>query len=135
MAIMLLICLFDMPYGYYQLLRFVAMVVFGVSAFAYGYKQNSKLMIAMGALALLFQPLFPIALGRTMWNIVDVVVAIFLLYLWYNEVLNSLSNREKNIIKNRNIDFYIIDANSICEEVGLSRKDAGDILDMVIVCQ
>lgn len=94
MAIMLLICLFDMPYGYYQLLRFVAMVVFGVSTFAYVYKQNSKLMIVMGALALLFQPLFPIALGRTMWNIVDVVVAIFLLYLWYNEVLNS--NKESD---------------------------------------
>lgn len=37
-------------------------------------------------------------------------------------MLNSLSNREKNIIKNRNIDFYIIDANSICEEVGLNNK-------------
>ena len=39
-----------------------------------------------------------------------------------SEVLNSLSNREKNIIKNRNIDFYIIDANSIAKEVGLNNK-------------
>jgi len=39
-----------------------------------------------------------------------------------SEVLNSLSNREKNIIKNKNIDFYIIDANSIAKEVGLNNK-------------
>lgn len=89
MAVILLICLFDMPYGYYQLVRFVAMVVFGINAFNYGVKENSSLMIMMGALALLFQPLFPITLGRTIWNIIDVVVAIFLLYLWYKEVLDT----------------------------------------------
>lgn len=89
MAVILLTCLFDMPYGYYQLVRFVAMVVFGINAFNYGVKENSSLMIMMGALALLFQPLFPITLGRTIWNIIDVVVAIFLLYLWYKEVLDT----------------------------------------------
>lgn len=86
MAILLLLCLFNMPYGYYQLLRFVAMIVFGISAFNYGSKHNSQLMIIMGVLALLFQPFFPIALGRIIWNIIDVIVAIFLLYLWYKEV-------------------------------------------------
>lgn len=89
MAVILLTCLFDMPYGYYQLVRFVAMVVFGINACNYGVKENSSLMIMMGALALLFQPLFPITLGRTIWNIIDVVVAIFLLYLWYKEVLDT----------------------------------------------
>ena len=89
MAVILLTCLLDMPYGYYQLVRFVAMVVFGINAFNYGVKENSSLMIIMGTLALLFQPLFPITLGRTIWNIIDVVVAIFLLYLWYKEVLDT----------------------------------------------
>ena len=37
------------------------------------------------ALALLFQPFFKLALGRTIWNIVDVMVAIFLVFLWYKE--------------------------------------------------
>ena len=36
-------------------------------------------MILFIALALLFQPFFKIALGRTIWNIVDVLVAVFLL--------------------------------------------------------
>lgn len=93
MAIMFLICLLDMPYGYYQLLRFVAMVVFCINSFVYGSRQNNILMIIMGILALLFQPLFPITLGRTIWNIVDIIVAIFLLYLWYDEVLNRTKDR------------------------------------------
>ncbi len=38
------------------------------------------------------------------------------------EVLDFISNREKNILKSRNINFYIIDANSIASEVGLSNK-------------
>ena len=37
-------------------------------------------------------------------------------------VLDLLSNKEKNILKNRNINFYIIDANKIAEEVGLNNK-------------
>ena len=39
-----------------------------------------------------------------------------------SEVLDILSNREKNIIKSRNINFYIIDANGIASEVGLNNK-------------
>ena len=39
-----------------------------------------------------------------------------------SEVLDILSNKEKNIIKDRHIDFYIIDANSIAMEVGLHNK-------------
>ena len=89
MAVILLICLFDMPYGYYQLVRFVAMIVFGVNTFVYVAKEDSRLMITMGALAILFQPLFPITLGKMIWNIVDVIVAIFLLYLWYKEEWNK----------------------------------------------
>ncbi len=39
-----------------------------------------------------------------------------------NEVLDLLSNKEKNILKNRHINFYIIDANAIAKEVGLNNK-------------
>lgn len=87
MAIMLLICLLDMPYGYYQLVRFVAMVVFGINAYNYHNGGDNSLMITMAVFVLLFQPLFPFALGRILWNIVDFLVAVFLIYLWCKEVL------------------------------------------------
>ena len=36
LAALMLLCLAPMPYGYYMLVRFVAMVVFGVMAYQYG---------------------------------------------------------------------------------------------------
>ncbi len=79
LAILLFLCLLDMPYGYYQFVRFVALIGFGILAYK-ANEQNQKIeMIIYGGLALLFQPFFKIALGREMWNIVDVIVGIGLI--------------------------------------------------------
>ena len=78
LATLLLLCLAPMPYGYYQLVRFISMIVFGVMAVRTWNEEQHVWSITFGALALLFQPIVKIALGRTIWNIVDVVVAIIL---------------------------------------------------------
>jgi len=85
LAAMMLLCLAPMPYGYFQLVRFVAMIVFGLMA--YRYYQNQKMVATwvFGSLALLFQPIYKIALGRVVWNVVDVIVAIFLIILFVFE--------------------------------------------------
>ena len=83
LAALLLLCLAPMPYGYYQFVRFVAMVVFAVMAYRYYEEKKNQLAIVFGALALLFQPFIKVALGKAMWNVVDVVVAIALILLWY----------------------------------------------------
>jgi hypothetical protein len=72
-----------MPYGYYELVRFAAMAGFGILAYqSYQQKKEAEVIIYC-ALALLFQPLFKIALGRTLWNIVDVFVGIgLILSIW-----------------------------------------------------
>ena len=79
---LLLLCLAPMPYGYYQLVRFISMVLF----YNYWIKEIKPLAITYGALALLFQPFVKVALGRAMWNVTDVVVALGLigLYLYEN---------------------------------------------------
>lgn len=84
-AALLLLCLAPMPYGYYQFIRLASMIVFAVMAYRYFEKEKMPLAITFGGLALLFQPFFKIALGRTMWNVVDVVVAIGLVALWLRE--------------------------------------------------
>ena len=61
------------------------MVVFAVMAYQYYVKKQELWAVVFGALALLFQPFFKVALGRTMWNIVDVVVAIILLFMAFND--------------------------------------------------
>jgi len=106
LSVLLLLCLAPMPYGYYQLVRFIAMTVFGVIAWLhYATRHSSRLYvtevqegyikddsttihskvsmaIVFGALALLFQPFFKIALGRILWNIVDIIVAGMLIIMW-----------------------------------------------------
>jgi hypothetical protein len=79
LAILFFLCLADMPYGFYQFVRFAGLI--GFALLAYQAKQQGRQieMIIYGVLALLFQPFFKIALGRQMWNIVDVVVGIGLL--------------------------------------------------------
>jgi hypothetical protein len=79
LAILLFLCLADMPYGFYQFVRFAAMIGFGILAFQSSESENKSFLIIYGALALLFQPFFKIALGRELWNVVDVIVGIGLI--------------------------------------------------------
>jgi hypothetical protein len=68
-----------MPYGYYQFVRFAGLICFAILGYQANRNGRQTEMIIYGGLALLFQPFFKIALGREMWNIVDVVVGIGLL--------------------------------------------------------
>ncbi len=79
LALMLLLCLAKMPYGYYQFVRFGALVGFALLAYNSYEKGLTNYMIIFIGLGLLFQPFIKIALGRELWNIVDVIVAIGLL--------------------------------------------------------
>lgn len=79
LAILMFLCLLDMPYGFYQFVRFTALVGFGILAYKANEQNKKTEMIIYGSLALLFQPFFKIALGRELWNIVDVVVGLFLI--------------------------------------------------------
>jgi len=77
------LCLLDMPYGYYQFVRLAGMIGFVILAYQ-AYEQDSQIvMVIYCGLALLFQPFFKIALGRELWNIVDVIVGIgLILSIW-----------------------------------------------------
>ena len=52
-------------------------------------------MVILVALALLFQPFIKIALGRSIWNIVDIVVAVGLL-------LSVVFLKQYNEVRDRN---------------------------------
>ncbi len=76
LAIMCLVCLLDMPYGYYELFRYVATGSFVF--FAINEKDNQVWMFVWILSALLVQPFFKASLGREIWNILDVVWAVIL---------------------------------------------------------
>jgi len=79
LAALLFVCLLDMPYGYYQFVRLAATVLFVVLGVHAMNKGSQGMMILWFTLALLFQPLFKIALGREPWNGVDAAVGIVLI--------------------------------------------------------
>lgn len=79
LAVLFFLCLLKMPYGYYQLVRFLALVGFAILAYIANQEGNGIATTIFVALALLFQPFFKLALGRELWNIVDVVVGLGLL--------------------------------------------------------
>ncbi|MDK2772805.1 MAG: hypothetical protein KYX68_11350 [Flavobacterium sp.] len=89
LIILLFGCLIDLPYGYYQFVRFIALIGFVYLAYNVnekGYKNEAFIYLT---LAILFQPFYKIALGRTLWNIVDVLVGLGLL-------LSLISTKKEN---------------------------------------
>ncbi len=79
LVILLFLCLVKMPYGYYQLVRFAAFAGFAFLAYQSLIVNHKLEMLIYIFLGLLFQPFFKIALGRELWNIVDVIVGLGLI--------------------------------------------------------
>ena len=83
LAALMLLCLAPMPYGYYTLVRILATVVFGIYAYRCIVAKNEGLTLVFVTLALLFQPFVKVGLGRIIWNVIDVIVAIGLIVLFF----------------------------------------------------
>jgi hypothetical protein len=79
LACLFILCLLKMPYGFYQLVRFLAFAGFCYLAYEANEQNNKNMTFVFIGLALLFQPFFKIALGRELWNVIDVILAVILL--------------------------------------------------------
>ena len=79
-----LLCLLDWNYGYYQFVRFIGLIGFSILSYQQ-YKKNDIWFVIWLASAILINPFFKIALGRTLWNILDVLWSILLIYSFFFE--------------------------------------------------
>lgn len=103
LAALLLICLIPgMPYGYFTLVRLLSMVGFSALAFKFFLRRNNGLAWTFITLALLFQPFAKVGLGRTFWNVIDVIVAVGLIILFF--MGKRLGKQKDKIIKQIIID-------------------------------
>lgn len=102
LSILLFLCLANMPYGYYQFVRFTAMVGFVYLAYSANKQSNKNEVFVYIGLAILFQPFLKIALGRTIWNIVDVLVGVGLL------LSLALPKKDKKQIKDINSNENVL---------------------------
>lgn len=89
LALALLLCLASMPYGYYMVVRYGAAVIFGVMAYRYYEEKKNSWAVVWGALAFLFQPVIKIEVGREVWNVLDVLIALYLLWGVYHDRKNK----------------------------------------------
>lgn len=89
LAVLFFLCLLNMPYGYFELVRFTALVGFAILAYKANEREQQTETIIYVCLGILFQPLIKIALGRQIWNIVDVVVGIALLVSLFIRTSNN----------------------------------------------
>lgn len=73
LAVILLLCFFKMPYNYYMFVRVAAFL--GFTFLSVMWDRKHLLATLFAACAVLFNPIFPIHMGRVAWNIVDVSIA------------------------------------------------------------
>lgn len=73
--VMLVLSFAPMPIGYYTLLR---IVVCGAAAYLAYESGNGPWRWIWGAIAIVFNPIFPLYLGRDIWRVVDALVIIVL---------------------------------------------------------
>lgn len=78
LAILIFICVFDVEYEYYEFVRYLSLCGFVWLAFCSFKDNNQEWGFVFAFLAILFQPLFKISLGSTLWSIIDVLVALML---------------------------------------------------------
>jgi len=97
-TVLLLGCLLKFQYDYFQLVRFLGMVGFAVLAFDQ-YKKNQAYFVLWLASALLINPFIKIALGRSTWNVIDVILAVILIISIFTPVKNIF-------VKKINIHIY-----------------------------
>lgn len=81
LAIMLLLCLLKMPYGYFQFIRIAGAIGFGYLCYSEFQQQRSITGLLCALCTILLQPVFKIHFTREIWNKIDVIIAIFLL-IW-----------------------------------------------------
>ena len=78
LAILLCIGLSKMPFSYYQLLRFIALIGFSILAYNANDTNNKIELVIYISLALLFQPFIKIILGKSVWHYIDIIVSFYL---------------------------------------------------------
>ena len=92
-AALLLLCLIDADYGFYQAMR--TLISFGFAFLAYHYYKinDKKSVIVFLCLLIVFQPLMRIAFGRVIWIVLDISTAAYLLYQVYRYLNTNAVNR------------------------------------------
>ncbi|TYB30474.1 MAG: hypothetical protein FXF47_09120 [Candidatus Mcinerneyibacterium aminivorans] len=79
-VLMLLIGIFELPYGYYRVLRLITFFVCAYGAYFYHANEFKKWTVYFGIIALIFNPFFPVELFKAAWIVIDLLTTGFIFY-------------------------------------------------------
>tara|TARA_B100000809_G_C14727702_1_gene383777 strand:+ start:243 stop:521 length:279 start_codon:yes stop_codon:yes gene_type:complete len=74
-AVLLCLGVLSFPYGYYTLLRIIVTIAAIINAYNFLEESNMEKVYLFGFLAILFNPLIPIYLGKELWILIDLAAA------------------------------------------------------------
>jgi hypothetical protein len=80
-AILLMVCLYKMPYNYYTFVRFASFLSFGYLAYEEFKSRRSIIGLLLIGAAILLNPFSKIHFKRNIWNEIDMAIAI-VLFTW-----------------------------------------------------
>ena len=86
--LMMIFCLFHMPYNYYQITKFAAFVGFiAIAYFDYKDKFFYTIPISLAG-AILFNPLFKMTFKRPVWQEIDKwVIGVLLVWIFFELII------------------------------------------------
>lgn len=74
---LLILAVFHLPYGYYTILRIIITIIAGVCAYEELERSNKTFFALFSGIAILFNPLIPVYLSKSIWIPIDLAVALF----------------------------------------------------------
>lgn len=80
-SILLVLSAFRMPYGYYTFLRISTTIMAIIALIAMKKFVDKRWVIPLSVVVILFNPVIPIYMSKSVWLIFDLVAAILFVYL------------------------------------------------------
>lgn len=84
-VILMLLVIYNLPYGYYEFLRIVITGISGYLAFKYFDKKIIGWSVTMTGIAILFNPVLPIHLDKSIWVFINIILAIVFIISIYKK--------------------------------------------------
>ena len=78
LIVLFILCWLDMPWTYFQLVRSIGMIGFAILSYDENIKGNKHMAILWGLSAIIINPVVKVSLGRSLWNIIDLIWATLL---------------------------------------------------------
>jgi len=81
-------CLFDLPYFYFQFVRVIGMTGFVLLAYFDRRDERDAFAIIWICSAIIINPIFKVPLGRTLWNVIDIIwVILFIATIVFEKII------------------------------------------------